>query len=153
MQHHIKKQITTLKTSVQFDRVLGQPCQVRSHFFVLHFCLNLSTDDEPKGCSSVDKCYFEHSRLGLVIPKRWAKSAVTRSLIKRQCRELFRDFSTVLPSGDWVIRQKRPFSRDIWHSCSSSLLKTTVRKELLNLFEKSVYICQQTGQTEKAVHG
>lgn len=150
MQHNTKKQITTLSTPAQFERVLGQPFPVTSPFFVLHYCLNLSTDEEQLVHSSVDKCYFEDSRLGLVIPKRWTKNAVTRSLIKRQCRAQFRNFADLLPAGDWVIRQRRSFSRDIWLSCSSVLLKERVRKELRDLLEKSVCICHSAAAIKKA---
>lgn len=149
MQHNTKKQITILSTPAQFERVLGQPLRVTSPFFVLHYCLNLSTDEEQLVHSSVDKCYFEHSRLGLVIPKRWAKSAVTRSLIKRQCRAQFRNFADLLPAGDWVIRLRCSFNRDIWLSCSSVLLKERVRKELQDLLEKSVCICHSAAAAKK----
>ena len=50
-------------------------------------------------------------RLGLVIPKRQAKTAVLRNAIKRQARELFRR-RTDLPAMDAVLRLAQPVRLD-----------------------------------------
>ena len=47
------------------------------------------------------------ARLGLVLPKRLAKHAVTRNLIRRQAREAFRCKAAVLPELDLVLRLTR----------------------------------------------
>ena len=47
------------------------------------------------------------ARLGLVLPKRLAKQAVTRNLIRRQAREAFRHRAAVLPALDLVLRLTR----------------------------------------------
>lgn len=46
-------------------------------------------------------------RLGLVIPKRYARSAVLRNALKRQVREIFRLFPGKLPACDLVLRLDR----------------------------------------------
>jgi len=43
----------------------------------------------------------------LVLPKRIAKQAVTRNLIRRQAREAFRHNASVLPALDVVLRLTR----------------------------------------------
>lgn len=47
------------------------------------------------------------ARLGLIIPKRFAKQAVLRNLVKRQIREVFRTRITPLPPEDLVVRLVR----------------------------------------------
>ena len=47
------------------------------------------------------------ARLGLVLPKRLAKQAVTRNLIRRQAREAFRHQAAALPPLDLVLRLTR----------------------------------------------
>jgi ribonuclease P protein component len=48
------------------------------------------------------------ARLGLVLPKRLARRAVLRNLLKRLARESFRDASSGLPAVDVVLRLVRP---------------------------------------------
>jgi len=48
------------------------------------------------------------ARLGLVIPKRLARRAVLRNLIKRLAREAFRHALPKLPAVDMVLRLSRP---------------------------------------------
>ena len=48
------------------------------------------------------------ARLGLVIPKRFAKQAVLRNLLKRLAREAFRHAKPELPPVDVVLRLTRP---------------------------------------------
>jgi ribonuclease P protein component len=58
-----------------------------------------------------DLCFRSHdgssARLGLVIPKRLARRAVLRNLLKRLAREAFRDVRTQLPIMDLVLRLAR----------------------------------------------
>jgi ribonuclease P protein component len=51
-----------------------------------------------------------HPRLGLVMPKRNAKRAVHRNLIKRLVREAFRHVCGQLPPYDLVLRLGRPLN-------------------------------------------
>lgn len=44
------------------------------------------------------------AQLGLVVPKRLAKHAVRRNLLKRLIRESFRTRAADLPAGLWVVR-------------------------------------------------
>jgi ribonuclease P protein component len=44
-----------------------------------------------------------------VVPKRHAKRAVTRSLLKRQVRGAFERCAHLLPAGIWLVRLRAPF--------------------------------------------
>lgn len=50
------------------------------------------------------------SRLGLVVPKRNAKRAVHRNLVKRLAREAFRHVCSQLPAYDLVLRLGKPLN-------------------------------------------
>jgi ribonuclease P protein component len=73
--------------------------------------------------------------LGAMVPKRWAKRAVTRNAIKRQIYTVSADFSPADVPAAFVVRLRRDFARKEFVSASSELLKAAVRSELLQLFE------------------
>lgn len=50
------------------------------------------------------------ARLGLVVPKRNAKRALHRNLVKRLAREAFRHVYSQLPAYDLVLRLCRPLN-------------------------------------------
>jgi ribonuclease P protein component len=50
----------------------------------------------------------DRARLGLIIPKRLAKRAVLRNLLKRLAREAFRSANPDLPPMDMVLRLAKP---------------------------------------------
>ena len=76
--------------------------------------------------------------MGMVIPKRYAKSAVLRNAIKRQAREAFRLVAERLPACDLVLRLARA-PRAV-HGNKSTMMeyKTTWRAMLTSLFESAV---------------
>jgi ribonuclease P protein component len=78
--------------------------------------------------------------LGLVIPKRHAKRAVTRNLIRRESKhaaalalQAARD-----ASGAWVVRLRGPFAVQKHRSAASIPLRTEVRAQLQDLFAKGL---------------
>ena len=50
------------------------------------------------------------ARLGLVIPKKNARRAVLRNLVKRIAREVFRHARAGLPAADVVLRLAKPLA-------------------------------------------
>lgn len=68
--------------------------------------------------------------LGVVLPKRWARRAVTRNAIRRQIYEAARAVSSGLPQAALVVRLRSEFSRKQFVSASSEPLKRAVRAEL-----------------------
>ena len=75
--------------------------------------------------------------LGLVVPKRHARRAVTRNLIKRQMRQVLVDrlaeHASGLPGGHWVLRLRVGFDRALYPSAASDALKKVARSELTAL--------------------
>jgi ribonuclease P protein component len=76
--------------------------------------------------------------LGLVVPKRHAKRAVTRTLVKRQIRNVAAACASGLEPGLWVVRQRSPFDPNQFPSAASDALKEAARAELRALFERAV---------------
>ena len=70
--------------------------------------------------------------LGLLVPKRHARRAVTRNLIKRQMREAVRRRSLV--AGAWLIRLRAGFDKARYPSAASLGLRQAVHEELEQLF-------------------
>lgn len=70
-----------------------------------------------------------------MVPKRWAKRAVTRNSIKRQIYSVSNDFESALPVAAHVVRLRAGFDRAKFLSATSELLKAAVRQELQQLFE------------------
>jgi ribonuclease P protein component len=76
--------------------------------------------------------------LGLVVPKRHAKRAVTRTLVKRQIRNVAAACAPQLEPGLWVVRQRSPFDPKQYPSAASDALKEAARAELRALFDRAV---------------
>ena len=76
--------------------------------------------------------------LGLVVPKRHAKRAVTRTLVKRQIRNVAAACAGQLEPGLWVVRLRSPFDPKQFTSAASEALKVAAREELRALFARAV---------------
>jgi len=76
--------------------------------------------------------------LGLVVPKRHARRAVTRTLVKRQIRNVVAACAPQLEPGLWVVRQRNPFDVKQYPSAASDALKQAARAELRALLERAV---------------
>jgi ribonuclease P protein component len=72
-----------------------------------------------------------------MVPKRWAKRAVTRNAIKRQIYNVSAQFEPQLGIGAHVVRLRAGFDRKQFVSATSEVLKAAVRTELLSLFERA----------------
>lgn len=68
--------------------------------------------------------------LGAMVPKRWAKRAVTRNMIKRQIYQAGRDFGPCFQPQAYLIRLRKGFDRKDFVSASSAALKAAVRTEV-----------------------
>lgn len=75
--------------------------------------------------------------LGTVVPKRHARRAVTRNLLKRQMRAVMEAQAAELPPGLWVLRLKSGFDRATFTSASSEPLRRAAREELTLLLRRA----------------
>lgn len=84
-----------LRRPQEFSAVFASRGRLRGEWFELRF---LQRQEGPAPVSA---------RLGLVVPKRLARRAVLRNLLKRLARESFRGSRTRLPAMDLVLRLSR----------------------------------------------
>lgn len=89
---------------------------------------------------------FEATWLGAMVPKRWARRAVTRNAIKRQIFAVAALHEAQLPVAAHVVRLRSTFDRKQFISPSSDVLKQAVRAELMQLFARA----HKNGQPAKA---
>jgi len=109
-----------------------------------HFALHRKSLDAPASLPAPDTgpgserpqaLFAVHEAwMGVLIPKRWAKRAVTRNAIKRQIYTVSQDFEPQLPAAAHVVRLRAGFDRKQFISATSDLLKQAVRSELQQLF-------------------
>lgn len=100
----------------EFSSVFRFGQMYRTTHFLLYLCEN----------------NFMHARLGIVIAKRLVPHAVTRNVIKRISRELFRK-KINLCSLDCIVRLFQPLN-DKYRSTSHTVFKLELYKELSQLF-------------------
>lgn len=87
----------------------------------------------PQALFAVQDCW-----LSPLVPKRWAKRAVTRNTIKRQIFNVSASFEHRLPPAAHVVRLRSTFDRKEFISATSDALKLAVRTELEELFARAV---------------
>ncbi len=138
-----------LKTRAQFQAVLAGSTIARSEHFALHRSTLLKSDlvgssesDGALKAAAIVKLrplFPVHDLwLGAMVPKRWAKRAVTRNAIKRQIYAMCADFSPKQRPAAFVVRLRRDFSRKVFSSACSDQLKQAVRMELVALMQEGV---------------
>lgn len=134
-----------LKTRPQFQAALAGGTVSRTAHFALHRLPLLAragnpeaptptagpAPDEAQALFAVDGVW-----LGAMVPKRWARRAVTRNAIKRQIYAVSAHFEPRLPAAAHVVRLRAAFDRRQFISASSEQLKLAVRQELQQLFER-----------------
>ena len=72
-----------------------------------------------------------------MVPKRWARRAVTRNAIRRQIYAVCDELSGPLPAGAHLVRMRAAFAPRQFPSASSDALKREVRAELRQLFSQT----------------
>lgn len=73
--------------------------------------------------------------LGALVPKRWARKAVTRNTLRRQIHAVAALYASRWPASALVVRLCAAFDRSSYVSASSDALKAAARRELVQLFE------------------
>lgn len=131
--------VLRLKTRSQFQAVLaGQRVASTTHFVlhrnVLPDMRRVSADDGKSRPEATASGEPDPVWVGAMVPKRWAKRAVTRNAIKRQIYNVSAQVVFDLPGAAHVVRLRAGFDRKQFTSASSDLLKSEVRQELIRLF-------------------
>jgi ribonuclease P protein component len=75
--------------------------------------------------------------MGALVPKRWARCAVTRNAIRRQIYAVAQIRASRLLPAAYVVRLRQGFDRTRFVSASSELLRASVRHELQQLFDRN----------------
>jgi len=124
--------VQRLKTRAQFQAALSGGTVSRTPHFALHRVSlpQLSSEHPPL-------FHTQDVWLGAMLPKRWARRAVTRNAIKRQIYVVSALFEQRLPCAAHVVRLRSGFDRTQFISATSQLLKQAVRAELEHLFERA----------------
>lgn len=140
--------------SADFAVALGAPLRAKTPHFALHHLASdpvaqvpagqwpvvpgISTDAAPFEDCSVDNFDVAgHWWLGIVVPKRHARRAVTRNLLKRQMRAHAEQHRGRLPPGQWLIRLRAPFDPRQHLSAASARLRDAASSELATVFARA----------------
>lgn len=136
-----------LKTRAQFQAVLAGRIIAKTTHFALH-CSSLDVSYEAGKVNkaavtreaNVSTSLFRQQDMwiGALIPKRWAKQAVTRNAIKRQIYAVSRESCRSYPHLAFVVRLRCSFARSEFLSAVSNQLNNTVRAEVQALMEFGV---------------
>lgn len=132
-----------LKTRPQFQATMAGETVARTAHFALHrLALDAggaaSIGSGASGTEALQALFAAPDVwLGAMVPKRWARRAVTRNAIKRQIYAVASALETKLTPASHVVRLRATFDRKQFVSASSDPLKQAVRAELLQLFERA----------------
>ena len=135
-----------------FERLLSTRSQMRSTHFALHH-VNGGPLTAPKHSIRADQTDLSTAPalqplhpvdssastlwIGCVVPKRHARRAVTRNLLKRQIRASFERHATGLPGGLWLVRLRATFAATEFISARSTALAQAARAELDALLSRA----------------
>ena len=138
-----------MQRSADFELVLATRARARSAHFAAHHVpqppattrrrrnrpehTELSTGDAETCAQPVDesipqvpdRCWF-----GTVVPKRHARKAATRNLLRRQIRAAMDRHHSTLAHGLWLVRLRAPFDVGRYRSAGSDALRLAARSEL-----------------------
>jgi ribonuclease P protein component len=130
--------VQRLQTRPQFQAALGGVIVAKTPHFALH-----RNSLDAMALRSADSATTQQPALfpvrdiwlGAMVPKRWARRAVTRNAIKRQIYAVSADFQHLYPQAAFVVRLRRDFSRAEFVSATSPQLRSAVRLELQSLLQ------------------
>jgi ribonuclease P protein component len=140
-----------LKNRSQFQTVLAGTTIARTSHFALHRCDLFQLELLPNFPSSA---LFPRQAvlLGAMVPKRWAKRAVTRNTIKRQIYNVSVEYESSLTKRAHVVRLRRAFNNEEFKSATSTILRCAVRTELHQLFGSQLEIMHSALSNSPILH-
>src|SRR5436190_13698404 len=148
-----------LVVRADFERVLGLRSRAATAHFAVH---HLAAQPSPRGAALIESPAPELSTdtspssplpvedlpvpvplpalswVGAVVPKRHARRAVTRSLIKRQIYAAAERHRDRMAPGLWIVRLRSPFDRAEFRSAASPALLRRARAELDQLLGAAI---------------
>lgn len=142
--------------AVDFERALATPARARSAHFSAHYvpapparwvpkgrageATKLSTGDAKVCAQPVDDSPPSMPAgwwFGVAVPKRHAREATTRNLIKRQIRAALQQHQAELARGLWLVRLRAGIDRRRFLSSTSAPLREHARRELDELLRRA----------------
>ena len=129
-----------MKTRAQFQAVLAGTTVARTSHFALHRrSIDVAALPRSPESGRREPPLFDGAGpwLGAMVPKRWARRAVTRNAIKRQIYQVSASANVGVPQAAYLVRLRAGFDRAKFPSASSDVLKAAVREELQRLFERA----------------
>jgi ribonuclease P protein component len=127
-----------IRSRPQFQAVMAGAIVAKTPHFALHW-LALPPVTEGRALFPLVDTW-----LGVMLPKRWARRAVTRNTIRRQIYEVARLAGVSLPQAALVVRLRSEFSRKQFVSATSDALKAAVRTELTQLISRVAVLAAPT---------
>jgi ribonuclease P protein component len=125
VQLKLVNNVQRIRHKAQFDAVLKAPPCVKTPHFALHL---VERNSAPEGLFPQEAAW-----LGVMLPKRWARRAVTRNTLRRQIYAVSCDLANLMPQAAMVVRLRSGFAKDQFISAASDALKRVARAELLHL--------------------
>ena len=129
------KTVERLKQWSEFQAVMSAGTVARTPHFVLHQWQPPAKASTGSGFEETPTLFVDGVlMMGALTPKRWAKRAVTRNLIRRQVHAVAHELEKSLTPTAYVVRLRATFNPQKFVSASSDVLKQVVRQELKQLF-------------------
>lgn len=119
-----------LRQRAQFEAVLANAPAAKSPHFALHMA-DTSAHRQATGLFPGQGPW-----VGVLLPKRWARRAVTRNTMRRQVYALAAEWHARLPDAAMVLRLRSGFDRKAFPSATSDALRRAVRAELQTLLAR-----------------
>ena len=144
--------VARLVNKADFELLLASRWRGRSAHFALHYvCASPSVPERPRKPSRAGDLSTTTAPtvntpvdnspplvwFGCVVPKRHARRAVTRSLLKRQIRGAFQRHGSALAGGLWLVRLRSSFAAEQFVSAASPALAVAARDELDGLLAQA----------------
>jgi ribonuclease P protein component len=145
-----------LRRPADFESVLATPVKARSAHFAAHHLprcpaaggsrpggphqTKLSTGHSASCPQAVDDTLDEALRawwFGVVVPKRHARKATTRNLLRRQIRGAMARHHAQLAHGMWLVRLRSSFDAQRYRSAAPRALGAAARDELDRLLTRA----------------
>ncbi|KKW69130.1 hypothetical protein AAV94_01720 [Lampropedia cohaerens] len=146
-----------IKTRKQFQILLGHPPVARTAHFCLHLLPLSELAEAELGLSAGANASSASMAVGAMLPKRWARRAATRNLLRRQvyavALEAVRARATDAEPVAILVRLRAGFhartrqrggspaatdsAAAVFRSAASAPLRAAVRQELLTLFARA----------------